>query len=475
MSTTAIHHSVVVLGSGPGGYAAAFRAADLGKEVLLIERDSVLGGVCLNRGCIPSKALLHLAKVISEAEDLKDKGVNFGTPDLDIDAIRTWKNSVVNQLNRGIAQMAKARKVTTLHGVARFASNTELLVDTLDQGTVTVTFDDLIIAAGSRPALIPGLPENHPQVITSTGALDLESIPSRLLVVGGGYIGLEMGTVYQALGSTVSVVEFMDSLLPGADQDLVRPLSRRLKKAFSNIWLKTKVQKVEPQSDDTLIVTFESGEKTFTETFDRVLIAVGRKPNSDRLNLDQTSIKINDRGFITVNERQQTNVPHIYAIGDIAGDPMLAHKATHEGKVAAEVIAGLPAAFDARAIPAVIFTDPEIAWTGLTETQAKAENIPYAKGEFPWGASGRSLALGRNDGKTKVLFDPKTKRILGAGLVGPGAGELIAEATLAIEMGADAEDLGLTIHAHPTLSETIGNAAEVFSGTVTDLYVPKRK
>ncbi len=474
MSGKSVHHSVVVLGSGPGGYAAAFRAADLGKDVLMIEKDSVLGGVCLNRGCIPSKALLHIAKVISETKELADKGVQFGEPKIDISAVREWKQSVVNQLNRGIDRMAKARKVTTLQGTAGFVSDTELQVKTADGG-VNVTFDDLIVAAGSRPAMIPGLPEKNPNVITSTGALEPDHIPGKLLVVGGGYIGLEMGTVYAALGSDVSVVEFMDSLLPGADPDLVRPLYRKLKKEFSEIMLSTKVVEVKPKKDGSLEVTFEGKAGKTTNTYDKVLVSVGRRPNSDKIGLDKTTIKLTERGHIEVDNRQRTNVPHIYAIGDIAGDPMLAHKATHEGKVAAEVIAGLPAAFDAKAIPAVIFTDPEIAWTGLTETQAKAEGIAYKKSEFPWGASGRSLALGRNEGKTKLLFDPETKRLLGAAMVGPNAGELAAEATLAIEMGADAEDIGLTIHAHPTLSETVSNAAEVLEGTVTDIYVPKRK
>ncbi|RMF07130.1 MAG: dihydrolipoyl dehydrogenase [Candidatus Neomarinimicrobiota bacterium] len=474
MSDRHLHHNVVVVGSGPGGYAAAFRAADLGKDVLLIEKDDVLGGVCLNRGCIPSKALLHVARVIAETRELADKGVTFTAPTIDLPSLVQWKQSVVGQLNQGIARMAQARNVTTLQGTARFSSDRELQVDT-DSGPVRVTFDDVIIAAGSRPALIPGLPASHPRVITSTGALNPAEIPGRLLIIGGGYIGLEMGTVYSALGSEVSVVEFMDSLLPGADPDLVRPLTRKLKREFSAILLKTRVVDVKPGKGDRLDVTFEGPQGTTSQTFDTVLVSVGRRPNTDSLGLDHTSIRLTERGHIAVDNRQRTNVPHVYAIGDIAGDPMLAHKATHEGKVAAEVIAGLPAAFDARAIPAVIFTDPEIAWTGLTETRAKADQIPYAKGEFPWGASGRSLALGRKEGKTKILFDPDTKRVLGAGVVGPGAGELIAEATLAIEMGADAEDLGLTIHAHPTLSETVANAAEVFTGTVTDLYVPRKK
>lgn len=471
---TARHAGVVVIGSGPGGYAAAFRAADLGLDVLMIDRDAALGGVCLNRGCIPSKALLHITNIIDEADASAAMGVTFGDPDIDLDQLRAWKEKVVGQLSGGISQMAKARKVATRQGYATFASDTELFVET-EEGSVTVTFDHCIIAAGSRPALIPGLPEDNDRILTSTEALNLPDIPQRLLVVGGGYIGLEMGTVYNALGSAVSVVEFMDTLLPGADQDLVKPLHRRLKKQFSEIMLSTKVVKIDPQKDGSLKVEFEGQNKTFSNTYDRVLVSVGRKPNSDKLNLENTSLKISERGFIEADSYQRTSVPNIFAIGDIAGDPMLAHKATHEGKVAAEVIAGLPAKFDARAIPAVIFTDPEIAWTGLTETEAKTQDIPYKKSEFPWAASGRSLALGRREGKTKILYDPESKRVLGAGMVGPGAGALVAEATLAIEMGADAEDIGLTIHAHPTLSETFANAAEVFEGTVTDIYVPKRK
>lgn len=468
-----IKTEIVVLGAGPGGYAAAFRAADLGKEVVLVDKDASLGGVCLNRGCIPSKALLHLARVLEETREVAEFGISFGKPKLDVDKIREWKNSVVSRLTRGIGQMAKARKVQVLKGVGKFTGSTEMAVQT-DDGSVNIEFENAIIASGSRSVMIPSFPVDDKRLINSTGALDLKEVPKRLLVIGAGYIGLEMGTVYQALGSRVSVVELLDNLLPGADADLVRPLAKRLKTRFENIWLKTKVSKIEPQKNG-LKVFFEGEKKIDPEVFDKVLVAVGRKPNSENLGLENTHVHVTDRGFIEVNKYQRTTDEHILAIGDVAGDPMLAHKATYEAKVAAEVIAGLPAKFDARAIPAVMFTDPEIAWAGLTETEAKAEKIPYEKSQFPWAASGRALALGREDGFTKLLFDPETQRVLGIGIVGPNAGDLISEGVLAIEMGADAEDIGLTIHPHPTLSETVMNAAEVFTGTVTDIYVPKKK
>ncbi len=465
---------IVVIGAGPGGYAAAFRAADLGKKVTLVDKDPDLGGVCLNRGCIPSKALLHMAKVIDEAATLKKHGVDFQPPTIELDGVRSFKEKVVSQLNRGIAQMAKARKVKVLQGVATFFDEKTVTVK-MEKGEELIAFEHAIISTGSRPAVIPGFPMDHKNVYTSTDALKLESIPKKLLVVGGGYIGLEMGTVYRALGSTVTVVEFMPSILPGADSDMIKPLFRKLKKDFANIHLSTKVSEIVPQEDDTLTVHFEQGEKTFSESYDTVLVSVGRKPNTENIGLENIGLSTDARGFIPVNDKRQTGLSHIYAIGDVTGDPMLAHKATHEGKVAAEVIAGLPAAFDPMAIPAVIFTDPEIAWAGYTETEASEKQIPYEKGEFPWAASGRSLAIGRNEGKTKILFDPETKRTLGVGIVGPNAGDLIGEGVLAIEMGADAEDIGLSIHPHPTLTETIANAAEVFEGTVTDLYIPGRK
>ncbi|MDP6991262.1 MAG: dihydrolipoyl dehydrogenase [Candidatus Marinimicrobia bacterium] len=464
---------IVVIGAGPGGYAAAFRAADLGKQVLLIDRDPELGGVCLNRGCIPSKALLHISKVMDEASHLKKMGVTYGEPEIDIDQIRAHKNKIVSLLNGGIAQMAKARKVETLQGLASFTSDSELIVQT-DSGDVAVTFDQCIIAGGSTSAMIPGVPADHPSVLTSRTALDLKDIPERLLVIGGGVIGLELGQVYAVLGSQVSVVEFLPNLLPGTDPDLMKPLQRKLKKQFESILISSKVTKVEPNEDDTLTITIENEKGISTDSFNKVLVSVGRKPNTGLLNLEATDVHVNERGFIDVDVYQRTSVKNIFAIGDIVGDPMLAHKATHEGKVAAEVASGHPAAFDVRAIPSVVYTDPEVAWAGLTETEAKENEVPYEKGEFPWAASGKAIVMGANQGKTKILFDPESKQVLGVGIVGPGAGDIISEGMLAIEMGADAEDIGLTIHPHPTLGETFAMAAEVFEGTITDLYVPKK-
>ena len=467
------HIDILVIGSGPGGYAAAFRAADLGREVIIVDKDPTLGGVCLNRGCIPSKTLLHIAKVLEETESLKKMGVSFAKPKIDINTVRDWKNKIINQLSGGIAQMAKARKVETIEGVATFISDKEIQVERKSDKE-NITFDHCIIAAGSSSSRIPGIPFDNKNVLTSKTALDIEKIPKNLLVIGGGYIGLEMGTVFNALGADVSIAEFLPNLLPGADPDLVKPLARKLKKHFDEIHLSTKIVDVKPSKPNGLIVTMEKDGKTTTKKFDQVLVSVGRKPNTKNIGLENTTIKTNTKGFIEVDKQQKTNVKNIYAIGDIAGDPMLAHKATHEGKVAAEVICGLPAAFDAKAIPAVIFTDPEIAWVGITESEAKEKSIPYEKGEFPWAASGKSLAIGRNEGKTKIIFDPITKRTIGVGIVGPNEGDLISEGALAIEMGADAEDISLTVHPHPTLGETFANAAEVFEGTVTDLYIPKK-
>ena len=464
---------LVVIGAGPGGYAAAFRAADLGKQVLLIDRDPELGGVCLNRGCIPSKALLHISKVMDQAKHLEIMGVKYGKPEINIDKIRDYKNKIVSQLNSGIAQMAKARKVQTLQGLASFVSNTELKVQT-STGNVTTTFDQCIIAGGSASASIPNVPTDHPSVLTSRTALDLEDIPERLLVIGGGVIGLELGQVYAALGTKVSIVEYLPTLLPGTDSDLVIPLERKLKKQCEVIQVSSKVTKVEPNKDGILTVTIKNKKNSTTEEFNKVLMSVGRKPNTGLLNIKATDVNVNDRGFIQVDVYQRTSVKNIFAIGDIVGDPMLAHKATHEGKVAAEVASGHPAAFDARAIPSVVYTDPEVAWAGLTEINAKENEIPYEKGEFPWSASGKAVSIGANQGKTKILFDPETKQVLGVGIVGPGAGDIISEGVLAIEMGADAEDVGLTVHPHPTLSETMGLAAEAFTGTITDLYLQKK-
>ncbi len=429
------HIEIIIIGSGPGGYAAGFRAADLGRKVLIVDKDPTLGGVCLNRGCIPSKTLLHIAKVLEEAESLKNMGVGFSKPKIDIDGVRSWKSKIVTQLSSGISQMAKARKVQTVEGEATFLSNSEIQIKSGSKKQI-VTFDNCIIAAGSSSSTIPGVPIDNKDVLTSRTALDLVRVPKNLLIIGGGYIGLEMGTVFSSLGSVVSVAEFLPNLLPGADADLVKPLARKLKKQFEEIYLSTKITSVKPSKPNGLTVTMEKDGKTSTKKFDQVLVAVGRKPNTKNIGLENTTIIINEQGFIGVDKRQKTNVDNIYAIGDIAGDPMLAHKATHEGKVAAEVICGLPSEFDAKAIPAVIFTDPEIAWVGITEAEAKEKSIPYQKGEFPWAASGKSLALGRNEGKTKIIFDPDTKRTIGVGIVGPNAGDLISEGALAIEMGA---------------------------------------
>jgi dihydrolipoamide dehydrogenase len=464
---------IVVIGAGPGGYAAAFRAADLGKKVLLIDRDPNLGGVCLNRGCIPSKALLHISKVMDEAKALSKMGVSYNEPKIDIKTIREHKNRIVNQLNGGIAKMAKARAVETMEGSAEFRSNNELAVQT-KEGQKVVTFKKCIIASGSSSSMIPGVLSDHPSILTSKTALDLIDIPKRLLVIGGGVIGLELGQVYASLGSSVSVVEFLPNLIPGADQDIIRPLQRKLKKQFESIILSSKVLNIEAKKNNTLEVTIEGGAGKSKEVYNKVLIAVGRKPNVELLKLENTEISLDESGFIAVDVYQQTTVKNIFAIGDIVGNPMLAHKATHEGKVAAEVASGVPSAMDARAIPSVVYTDPEVAWVGLTETEAKKSQIEYEKGEFPWAASGRAIAVGANQGKTKILFDPETKKVLGVGIVGPSAGDIISEGALAIEMGADAVDLGLTVHPHPTLGETIGMAAEAFEGTITDLYVPKK-
>ncbi|MDX6728012.1 MAG: dihydrolipoamide dehydrogenase [Baekduia sp.] len=464
-----VHATVLVLGSGPGGYAAAFRAADLGLDVVMVERHEALGGVCLNVGCIPSKALLHVAKVIAEAETAATHGVSFGAPEIDLDALRTWKEGVVAKLNGGVAGMAKGRKVQVVHGEARFTGPHAVAVLGADGETTTVSFDHAIVAAGSRSVTLPGIPHDDPRVMDSTGALELEDVPGRLLVVGGGIIGLEMATVYDALGSEVTVVELADGLIPGADRDLVKPLAKRIGERYAAIHLSTKVEAIEAR-EDGLHARFSGDVED--AVFDRVLVAVGRIPNGASLALDAAGVTVDDRGFVGVDERQQTNIGHIYAIGDVAGGPMLAHKATAEGHVAAEVIAGHPAVADFRGIPSVAYTDPEVAWVGLTETDAKAQGITYKKSSFPWSASGRALAIDGAAGLTKLLHDPETGRVLGAGMVGPNAGELLAEIGLALEMGADVEDVALTVHAHPTLSETVTLAAELAAGTITDLPNP---
>ena len=464
---------VLVLGAGPGGYTAAFRAADLGLKVALVERYPSLGGVCLNVGCIPSKALLHAAVVIDEAAAMADHGVVFGKPEIDLDKLRGWKEKVVGQLTGGLASMSKQRKVTVIEGHGIFASEHEMRVDTAD-GSQLVSFAKAIIAAGSQAFKLPGLPWDDPRVMDSTDALELKDVPERLLVIGGGIIGLEMASVYQGLGSEVTVVELTGQLMPGTDKDLVRPLQKRITSRYSGIFVSTMVTAIEP-ADDGLHVTFEGAKTPENTVYDRVLVSTGRTPNGRLIGANAAGVEVTERGFIPVDIQMRTNVPHIFAIGDIVGQPMLAHKATHEAKVAAEVCAGMKSAFEARVIPSVAYTDPEIAWAGLTETEAKEQGIDYKLGKFPWAASGRALGNGRTEGSTKLLFDPETHRVIGAGIVGPHAGDLIAECVLAIEMGCEAGDIGLSIHPHPTLSETIAMSAEVFEGTITDLYIPKRK
>lgn len=473
-----LHAEVVVLGSGPGGYTAAFRAADLGKKVVLIERYSTLGGVCLNVGCIPSKALLHTAKVITEAEETAHHGVTFGAPQVDLEQLRNWKaNDVVGKLTGGLAAMAKQRNVTVVQGVGNFASPNLIAVTAADGKVTAISFDNAIIAAGSQATKFPGVAADE-RIMDSTGALALADVPKRMLVIGGGIIGLEMGTVYDALGSKVSVVEFTDGLIQGCDRDLVRPLQKRMEKRFEAIMLNTKVASMEPKKDG-VHVTFEgvngnADTPKGLEVYDRVLVSIGRRPNGKNIGAENAGVAVDDYGFIAVDKQMRTNVPHIFAIGDIVGQPMLAHKATHEAKVAAEVIAGEKVEFVASVIPSVAYTDPEVAWVGVTEIEAKAKGIEIEKASFPWAASGRALSVARTEGSTKLIFDKNTHRIIGAGIVGVNAGELIAETVLAIEMGADAHDLGLTIHPHPTLSETVCFAAEMKEGTITDLYIKKR-
>lgn len=466
-----LHADIVVIGAGPGGYTAAFRAADLGKQVILIERYSTLGGVCLNVGCIPSKALLHAAKVITEAEDAESLGIVFGKPAISLDKLKTWKESVVNKLTKGLTALAKQRNVKVLQGTAKFITPHLMQVET-GEHTQTVSFDHCIIAAGSSVARIPGFPYDDPRIIDSTGALKLEKIPKHMLVIGGGIIGLEMATVYSALGSNISIVEFMDQIIPGADEDLVRPLYRRIKNRYAAIYLKTRVTRVEAKKSG-LLVSFEGDNAPAPQTYDCILMATGRRPNGFTLGAESIGIQINEKGFIQVDQQLRTNIAHIFAIGDIIGNPMLAHKAAYEGKLAAEIIAGHKAVFDARTIPSVAYTDPEIAWMGMTEREARQKGIEYEKSSFPWAASGRAISMARDEGLTKLIVDKKTRRILGAGIVGVNAGELIAETTLALEMGVDMEDISLTIHPHPTLSETVFFAAEMAEGTITDLYVKK--
>ena len=473
VSKADLNCEVLVLGAGPGGYTAAFRAADLGKKVMLVERYESLGGVCLNVGCIPSKALLHAAKVIDDAYAMKDHGIDFGTPKIDPIRLSAWKNSVVGKLTNGLKSLAKQRKVECLTGKGTFLDSHHLQIES-KSGTTTVRFENAIIAAGSEPVKLPFLPDD-PKIIDSTGALNLQEIPETMLVIGGGIIGLEMATVYRSMGTKITVVEMLDRLMAGADRDLVKPFHRHVSRQYDNIWLETRVTHVEAQKKG-LKVHFEgknAPEKPVV--FEKILSAVGRTPNGLKIGAENAGVSVDEKGFIAADSQMRTNVSHIYAIGDIVGQPMLAHKATHEGKVAAEVICGMKSHFDARAIPSVAYTDPEVAWAGITEEEAKSQGMNYGKGIFPWAASGRSLALGRDEGMTKIMFDEDTKKVIGIGIVGPNAGELIAEGMLAIEMGADATDIGSTIHPHPTLSETLGLAAEAYEGTITDLYLPKRK
>jgi dihydrolipoamide dehydrogenase len=472
--TTETSTQVIVIGSGPGGYSAAFRAADLGKQVTLVERYDTLGGVCLNVGCIPSKALLHAAKVIDDSHEASEIGISFGSPKIDIEKLRNWKGKVVGKLTGGLKMLAKQRKVNVMVGTAEFTSPQQIKVVSSENNTTLVNFEQAIIAVGSRPVQLPFIPED-PRIIDSTGALELSETKGRMLVIGGGIIGLEMATVYATLGMQINVVEFMDQLIPGADKDIVAPLHKRIQKRYENIWLKTKVTKVEAKKDG-LYVSFE-GENAPAkpERFDRILVAVGRRPNGDLIAADKAGLTLDERGFIAADKQLRTAVPHIYAIGDVIGNPMLAHKAVAEGRVAAEVISGLKHYFDPKCIPSVAYTDPEIAWVGLTEREAKEKGVKYGKSVFPWMASGRALSQERSEGLTQLLFDEPSHRIIGAGIVGVNAGELISELALAIEMGCDVEDIALTIHPHPTLSESIMMAAEIFEGTITDLYMPKKK
>ncbi len=467
-----IKAQVVVIGSGPGGYAAAFRAADLGMEVVLVEKDQNIGGVCLNVGCIPSKALLHAAKIIDDSEEMAEFGVTFAKPKIEVNKIRAWKDGIVTKLTGGLKMLAKQRKVEIVNGTAEFINDKQLQITGSEKAVIH--FEQVIIAVGSSPVKLPFMPED-PRIIDSTGALQLEHTKGEMLIIGGGIIGLEMATVYHALGAKIHVVEMMDQIIPGADKDVVQPLHKRIEKRYEKIMLQTSVTAVEAKKDG-LYVTFK-GEQAPKEPqrYDSILVAVGRRPNSVNLGLDKAKVKVSDRGFIEVDKQLRTSVPHIYAIGDIVGNPMLAHKATAEGRLVAEVIAGQKHYFDVKCIPSVAYTDPEIAWVGMTETEAKKQGINVGKGVFPWMASGRALSMNRTEGLTKVLFDNDNHRVLGAGIAGVNAGELIGEIALAIEMGCDAEDLALTIHAHPTLSETVMLATEMFEGTITDLYAPKKK
>ena len=465
---------VLVLGSGPGGYTAAFRAADLGQNVVMVERYEQIGGVCLNVGCIPSKTLLHAAKIIVEAQEMSTHGISFGKPSIDLGKLQEWKNTIISQLTGGLTKMAKQRNVTILNGFGEFIDSNHLCVTDKNGKKTTINFSNAIIAVGSRPVKLPFLPDD-PRIIDSTGSLEISSIPKKLLVIGGGIIGLEMATVFNALGSRITIVEMLDGLMAGADPDIVRPFQKRIAKQYENIWLETRVTEVEALKKG-LRVHFEGkNSPDKPQMYDSILSSVGRVPNGFNIGAEKAGVEIDKKGFINTDSQMRTNVPNIFAIGDLRGQPMLAHKASHEAKVAAEAISGIKSFFDVRAIPSVAYTDPEVAWTGITEKEAKTKGIAYGKASFPWAASGRSLSMGRSEGITKVIFDENSKRVIGLGMVGPNAGDLIAEGTLAIEMGCDAKDIGSTIHPHPTLSETIAFAAEVYEGTITDLYLADKK
>jgi len=462
---------VLVLGSGPGGYTAAFRAADLGRQIVLVERHEQIGGVCLNVGCIPSKTLLHAAKIIVEAEEMDAHGISFGKPSIDLDKLREWKNGIIRQLTGGLKNMAKQRNVTIVNGYGEFIDSNHLRVIDKNEKITTINFSNAVIAAGSRPVKLPFLPDD-PRIIDSTGSLELASIPKNLLVIGGGIIGLEMATVYHALGSRITIVEMLDGLMAGADSDLVRPFQKRIAKQYDNIWLETRVTEVEVLKKGLKVYFEGKNSPDKPQMYDCILSSVGRVPNGLNIGAEKAGVEVDEKGFISTDTQMRTNVSHIFAIGDLAGQPMLAHKASHEAKVAAEAISGMKSFFDARAVPSVAYTDPEVAWTGITEEEAKTQCIAYGKGIFPWAASGRSLSIGRSEGMTKVIFEEDSKRVIGLGIVGPNAGDLIAEGTLAIEMGCDANDIGSTIHPHPTLSETVAFAAEAYEGIITDLYIP---
>jgi len=463
---------LVIIGAGPGGYTAAFRAADLGMKVTLINKSSKLGGVCLNKGCIPSKSLLHLSKIISEAKEAEKAGINFKKPTINIDEIHKWKNKIISNLSSGISKLAKIRGINIINGVATFNSANQLLIEDGQNKTMNLNFTNCIIATGSYPQIIPNLNKKHPTIITSTEALNFDKIPERLLIIGGGYIGLELGEVYSSLDSKVTIAEFLPSILSMADSDLVNPLYEKLTTVFENIFTSTEVTELIPKDSNKIIATFKN-DKIFKDSFNQVLICIGRKPNTSTLNIEKTGIKLDKKGYIPVNKQRRSLIPNIYAIGDVTGNPMLAHKASYEGKIAAEVIAGKNVIFDPIAIPSVIYTNPEIAWCGLTENELNEKSIKYNIGEFPWSANGRAIATGSVSGKTKILCNEDNTEILGVGIVGNNAGELINEAMLALEMGCNPEDLGLTIHAHPTVGETLSNAAEIINGTITDLYIPK--